>query len=134
MHGTSELGQMDSLAGDQFIYGQSPCFRGAEDRVVIRIHRLRNAKVHTALTHGLQITIKAFIPGKEQADYFSGGIINGTMQSVFGLAAKPFERCSVDLNELPGMGGRFRRWVRWRIFFFLGLSKPAFFSILEIAE
>ena len=96
MHGTSELGQMDGLAGDQFIYGQSPCFWGAEDRVVIRIHRLRNAKVHTALTHGFQITMKAFILGKEQSDYAAGGIINGTVQSVFGLAAKPFKRCSID--------------------------------------
>ena len=125
---------MDGLAGDQFIYGQSPCFWGAEDRVVIRIHRLRNAKVHTALTHGFQITMKAFILGKEQSDYAAGGIINGTVQSVFGLAAKPFKRCSIDLNELSGMGFAFSPVGTVTDFFLFGLSKPAFFSILEMAE
>lgn len=77
--------------------------------------------------HGFQITMKAFILSKEQADYTAGGIINGTVQSVFGLAAKPFKRCSIDLNELAGMGFAFPAVGTVPDFFLFGAFKTCIF-------
>ena len=71
--------------------------------------------------------MKAFILSKEQADYAAGGIINGTVQSVFGLAAKPFKRCSIDLNELAGMGFAFPAVGTVPDFFLFGAFKTCIF-------
>ena len=102
--------------------------------MVVRINRLWDAEIRAALTHGFQITVKAFILCQEKSDDLPGSIIDSTMKGVFDISPKPLVRRGIDLDELSGMGLRLRRCVRCRIFFFLGLSKPAFFSILERAE
>ena len=127
MHGTAELSQMDSLTGDQFIHGEFSCFWRAEDCMVIRINCLGDAKVYAALAHSFQITIKTFVPGKEQADHAAGSIINGTVESISGLAAEPFERCRVNLDELSGMGFAFPPVGTVTDFFLFGAVKTCVF-------
>ena len=91
------------------------------------INRLRDAKIHAALTHGFQITVKAFVLGKEQADHVAGSIINGTMESIFSIAAKPFVRRSVNLYQLSGMGLSFPMMGAVTDFFLFGAFKASIF-------
>ncbi len=95
---------------------------------------MEDAEVHAALAHGFRITIEAFILRKEKADDLAGSIIDGAVEGVFNTAAEPFIRSGIDLDELSGMRFAFPAVGAVEDFFFLGLSKPAFFSILERAE
>ena len=127
MHGTAELGQVDGLAGNQLIYSEFPGFWGAEDGMIVGIDCLWDAKVHTALTHSFQIPVKAFILGKEQSDHVAGSIINGAVQSVFGLVAKPFVWRSVNLDQLSGMWLTFPAMGAVTDFFLFGAFKTSIF-------
>ena len=95
--------------------------------MVIRINCLGDAKVYAALAHSFQITIKTFVPGKEQADHAAGSIINGTMESIFSIAAKPFVRRSVNLYQLSGMGFAFPPVGTVTDFFLFGAVKTCIF-------
>ena len=95
--------------------------------MIVGINRLRDAKVHAALTHGFQITVKAFVLGKEQADHVAGGVINGSMQSILGIAAKPFVRRSVNLYQLSGMRLSFPAMGTVTDFFLFGAFKTCIF-------
>ena len=127
MHRTAELSQMNGLTCNQLIYGKFPGFWGAKDCVVVGINRLWDAKVHAALTHGFQITVKAFVLGKEQADHVAGGIINGAMQSILGIATKPFVRRSINLYELSRMRLSFPAMCAVTNFFLFGAFKTSIF-------
>lgn len=94
--------------------------------MVVRINRLWDAEIRAALTHGFQITVKAFILCQEKSDDLPGSIIDSTMKGVFDISPKPLVRRGIDLDELSGMGLTFAPMCAVSDFFFLGLSKPAF--------
>ena len=95
--------------------------------MIIGIDRLWDAKVQTALTHGFQIPVKAFILGKEQSYHVAGSIINGTMESIFGIIMKPFIGCSVNLYQLSGMRFTFPAMGAVTDFFLFGAFKTSIF-------
>ena len=72
--------------------------------MVVRINRLWDAEIRAALTHGFQITVKAFILCQEKSDDLPGSIIDSTMKGVFDISPKPLVRRGIDLDELSGMG------------------------------
>ena len=71
--------------------------------MVVRINRLWDAEIRAALTHGFQITVKAFILCQEKSDDLPGSIIDSTMKGVFDISPKPLVRRGIDLDELSGL-------------------------------
>ena len=92
--------------------------------MVVRINRLWDAEIRAALTHGFQITVKAFILCQEKSDDLPGSIIDSTMKGVFDISPKPLVRRGIDLDELSGMGLTFAPMCAVSDFFlFTGKSR-----------
>lgn len=127
MHTASELSQMYRFPAIRSSIVSFTGLRGTKDGMVVRINSLRDAKICTALPQGFQVTIKAFILCKEEPDNLSGGIIDGTMKSVFHRISEPFIRGSVNLNQLSGMGVPFSAVGTVPDFFLFGAFKSCIF-------
>ena len=71
----------------------------------VRINRLGDSEIKTALAHHFQITKETFILGHIKTYEISCCIIDRTMNRIFNGTAEPLVRGSIDLDELT--------WVRF---------------------
>ena len=97
--------------------------------MVVRINRLWDAEIRAALTHGFQITVKAFILCQEKSDDLPGSIIDSTMKGVFDISPKPLVRRGIDLDELSGMGLTFAPMCAVSDFFLFRAFKTSIFLV-----
>ena len=95
--------------------------------MVVRINRLWDAEIRAALTHGFQITVKAFILCQEKSDDLPGSIIDSTMKGVFDISPKLRVRRGIDLDELSGMGLTFAPMCAVSDFFLFRAFKTSIF-------